>query len=164
MIQFIRPRPKFQIPASIIAGWLAGSSPESCGDESVHTFGNLRASSEVRSLSIPVQWGQKPSFHSENFKVAPSVYAAKDGSAAFTFQGVGFGRLWILAVFLERPYVQIQTHNRNMRSTGKLHYHGSLRLSGTPNSRWRVGMNMFGRGARRPRVHVVCTQSYALAR
>eukprot|EP00966_Prymnesium_polylepis_P053406 1234897-Prymnesium_polylepis.2 len=29
-------------------------------------------------------------------------------------------------------------------STGKLHYHSSLRLSSTPNSRWRVGMNMFG--------------------
>eukprot|EP00966_Prymnesium_polylepis_P280768 6487394-Prymnesium_polylepis.1 len=34
--------------------------------------------------------------------------------------------------------------NHNMRSSAKLHYHGSLaRLSGTANSRWRVGNSMF---------------------
>eukprot|EP00966_Prymnesium_polylepis_P302510 6988741-Prymnesium_polylepis.1 len=31
-----------------------------------------------------------------------------------------------------------------MRSTGRLHYHSSLRLSSTANSRLRVGFNMFG--------------------
>jgi hypothetical protein len=107
MIQFIRPQPRFQIPVSRIEGWLAGSSPKSCGDEPVHTFGNLRASSEVcvhenaqqqileycRGLSIfqfrrsalsifqcashcCILWGQKPNFHRENLKVAPSAQAA----------------------------------------------------------------------------------------
>jgi hypothetical protein len=45
------------IPVSRIAGWLAGSSPESCGDEPVHTFGNLRASSEVCARERPAADG-----------------------------------------------------------------------------------------------------------
>ena len=153
MFQFIRPQPRFQIPVSRIAGWLAGCSPElvemsqfirsatferlrMCVHENAHQQIPERCSGlsifQFRSFALAkfqcssqsyIMWGQKPNFHTENLKVAPGVW----------MEGRQIPERWFVSADSGfcRPLPQGLTSksrpiNHNMRSTGKLHYHSSL--------------------------------------
>ena len=149
MIQFIRPQPRFQIPVSRIAGWLAGCSPElvemsqfirsatferlrMCVHENAHQQIPERCSGlsifQFRSFALERFQCSHTELHYVGAKTqfphreSQSSTGRLDGRAAHSSALVCVGRLWILPSPPTRPYVKIQTH----KSQHALHWKTSL--------------------------------------